>query len=68
MNKFEETVVNPNISLKNFEVKVQSDDVVIHKHEVADSTIKKESNKNYKALLLLAILTSVFIYQISLIL
>ena len=65
MDKFEDTVVNPNISLKNFEVKVRD--------EVQDSTestrhipAPKKKDKNYqKSVFLLVLLAAILIYQIS---
>ena len=64
MDKYEDTVVNPNISLKNFEVRVR-DDV---KNEVEPSRPMqlKKKDKNYqKSILLLVILAAILVYQVS---
>ncbi len=71
MDKLEETIVNPKISLNEFEVKIREHDVV-QKHTIADGNKEKNlSNKgltkNHKSLLLLALITAVFIYQLSVI-
>ena len=70
MDKFEETVVNPNISLNNFEVKVRDQESYSTKNNevLAETTTRNKSNKSYKPFILLAILSSVFIYQITVIL
>ena len=69
MDQFEETVVNPNISLNNFEVKVREhEDNDIQKLVVDKSITTKKSTKKFKAFLLLAILSSILVYQITVIL
>ena len=69
MDQFEKTVVNPNISLNNFEVKIREQDKKeIRTNVVAQNTPTEKVGKNYKSYLLLAILSSVLIYQITVIL
>ena len=68
MDQFEETVVNPNISLKNFEVKVPEENNSDSRKEIIADKIPTKTKKNYKSLLLLAILASLLIYQITIIL
>ncbi|MDW3095927.1 MAG: hypothetical protein R8G33_09670 [Gammaproteobacteria bacterium] len=72
MDQLEETVVNPNISLNNFEVKIREHETSVQKSAVVDNTDKKNHNskglsRNNKSLLLLALITAVFIYQLSVI-
>ncbi len=73
MDKLEETVVNPNISLNNFEVKIREHENLAQKQTMAEDNKEKNLgskglSKNHKSLLLLALITAVFIYQISVIL
>lgn len=66
MDKYEDTVVNPNISLKNFDVKVRDD--VHEKVEPSQfiPTNTKANNKNHhKSILLLVILAGILAYQLS---
>jgi hypothetical protein len=69
MDQFEKTVVNPNISLNNFEVKIREPEKNdIDTNVVAQNIPTEIAGKNYKAYFLLAILFSVLIYQITVIL
>jgi hypothetical protein len=69
MDQFEETVVNPNISLKNFEVKIREhEENFVQKETVAKNITTNKPSKSYKALLLLAILSVILVYQITVIL
>ncbi|MFK7795180.1 MAG: hypothetical protein AB8B89_07525 [Gammaproteobacteria bacterium] len=69
MEQFEETVVNPNISLNNFEVKIrENEEKHVHQNMPVSNTAKKDSSNNYKAIFLLAILIGVLFYQITFIL
>ena len=69
MDQFEKTVVNPNISLNNFEVKIREhEEMHTHENTPIDNTATKHTNNNYKAILLLVILSCVFIYQVTVIL
>lgn len=69
MDKFEETVVNPNISLKNFDVKVRDSDEVIKQSPENSSTFvaanktKKDSNLG-KSIILFLLLTAIIAYQV----
>ena len=64
MDKYEDTVVNPNISLKNFEVRVRDD--VKNEVEPSRSIQPKKKDSNYqKSILLLVILAAILIYQLS---
>ena len=66
MDQFEDTVVNPNISLKNFEVKVREPENKKESHRVFVSQANKEEpRKKIKSLYLLALLTSILIYQVT---
>lgn len=72
MDKLEETVVNPNISLNNFEVKIREHETSVEKKTVVDNIENKGNHskglsRNNKSLLLLALITAVFIYQLSVI-
>lgn len=65
MDKFEETVVNPNLSLKNFEVKVpdeQDSPVIITTHKQHGKTKRTNSRKSIFLLITLAILLA---YQLT---
>lgn len=65
MDKFEDTVVNPNISLKNFEVKVR-DDVQDSTESTRHIPASKKKDKNYqKSIFLLVLLAAILIYQVS---
>jgi len=65
MDKFEDTVVNPNISLKNFEVKVR-DDVQDSTESARHIPTSKKKDKNYqKSIFLLVLLAAILIYQVS---
>ncbi len=69
MDQFEETVVNPNISLNNFEVKIREHEESFAQKETAAKNITtNKTSKSYKALLLLAILSVILVYQITVIL
>lgn len=69
MDQFEETVVNPNISLNNFEVKVREQEDYASKKEVISDTVSpSKTNKSYKPFILLAILSLILFYQITVIL
>jgi hypothetical protein len=69
MDQFEETVVNPNISLNNFEVKIREHDKNhVQQKVITSTTLTKKTNNTYKALFLLAILSSILIYQITVVL
>ena len=66
MDQFEETVVNPNISLNNFEVKIRDDDHNdVQKETIANTIPAKKTSKNYRAFLLLVILSLILIYQVT---
>ena len=63
MDKFEETVVNPNLSLKNFEVKVpdeQDSPVIITTNKQHGKTKRTNSRKSIFLLVILAVL---LVYQ-----
>jgi len=66
MDKYEDTVVNPNISLNNFEVRVRDD---INKETEYSSVTANTSNKkdsNYKkSIILLVLLAGILAYQLS---
>tara|TARA_R110002049_G_scaffold252264_1_gene427099 strand:- start:234550 stop:234765 length:216 start_codon:yes stop_codon:yes gene_type:complete len=71
MDKFEETVVNPNIALNNFEVKIREhEEKPTHAAEsnAVKNTPAKHAKTNYKTLLLLVTLVTVLIYQVTVIL
>ena len=67
MDQFEDTVVNPNIALKNFEVKIREPNKIksapLNSETHAYVSPKKKSSA--KGVFLLALLLSIFIYQIS---
>lgn len=66
MDKYEDTVVNPNISLKNFEVKVRDD--VQDKAEPSQfipTNIKANKKNHQKSILLLVLLAGILIYQLT---
>ncbi len=67
MDQFEDTVVNPNIALNNFEVKIRepSKNKTAPKAAYAPKEMKASDQKNSKAIYLLALLIAIFIYQIS---
>ena len=66
MDKFEDTVVNPNISLKNFEVRIREPEKnqQNRREVVTTATPKAHSKKRTKSIYILALLTSIFIYQV----
>lgn len=69
MDKFEETVVNPNISLSNFEVKIREhEQSSAQKETITKNIATKKDNKSHKTLLLLALLSAILFYQITVIL
>ncbi len=67
MDQFEDTVVNPNISLNNFEVKIREPNnnksATNNREHTAYVSPKRKSSA--KGIFLLALLLSIFIYQIS---
>ena len=67
MDQFEDTVVNPNIALKNFEVKIRepskNKNAPMKTEAPTYSSPKKKSSA--KGLFLLFLLLTIFIYQIS---
>ena len=69
MDQFEETVVNPNISLNNFEVRVPKHDEKHVQHNTAVHNVPtKQTKKNFKAIFLLVLLSLVLIYQVTVVL
>lgn len=66
MDKFEDTVVNPNISLNNFEVRVRDDVKEDSSNDQVTSTGLKKKDKNYtKSIILLVLLAGILAYQLS---
>ena len=66
MDQFEDTVVNPNISLNNFEVKIREHENSSTNRNTSADIVEKQKNKSTsKGLYLLALLTAIFIYQIT---
>ncbi len=65
MDKYEDTVVNPNISLNNFEVKVRGDiKERLEPNRLVTNSVKKD--KNYqKSIILLVLLAAILVYQLS---
>ena len=65
MDKFEDTVVNPNISLNDFEVKIREPEAnSTNRHTVANIVEEQKAKSNTKGLYLLGLLAAIFIYQI----
>lgn len=66
MDKFEDTIVNPNISLNNFEVKVRDD---VKKNIEATRSVPgnvKNKDRNYlKSIVLLLLLAAILVYQLT---
>jgi len=69
MDKFEETVVNPNLSLNNFEVKVPAheDKPTAHASTIEHTESKQHSKNNRRTLLLLVGLIAFLAIQVSII-
>ena len=66
MDKFEDTVVNPNITLKNFEVRVRDADDIPKQAKVTTATQYQKKDKNYqKSIFLLVLLGAILVYQLS---
>ena len=70
MDQFEDTVVNPNISLKNFEVKIREpnkNQSTSNKQDTSSYVSPKKHSvaSSIKGVFLLMLLLSIFIYQIS---
>lgn len=66
MDNYEDTVVNPNISLNNFEVRVRDEH-----HDQAQTTkltsvnTKKKDSNYRKSIILLVLLAAILVYQVS---
>ena len=65
MDKFEDTVVNPNITLKNFEVRVRDVKDIPEQSKVASTHTGKKDKNYHKSIFLLVLLTAILAYQIS---
>ena len=64
MDKFEDTVVNPNLSMTNFEVRVH-DAEDIPKRPKITSPVTGKKDKNYqKSIVLLILLAGILAYQL----
>ena len=67
MDQFEDTVVNPNIALKNFEVKIRepNENKSAPVKTINSVYVRPNKKSSAKGIFLLALLLSIFIYQIS---